>query len=185
MTQITYQATVFTKTVTYTNFKGETKTIELSFALDPMQLMGVIASVETKKGRSKNPAATGGFSDEQQLKFVRDLAAKSAGFASDDGESWEPFEDFEDSLAGKAFMTWLVSSDEGRRTFSETVVLKPFADYVSFVEADPSNTPAEVQQLKTMLSQLSNIFKTPAPKGESAEDRRARLEQELASLEEG
>lgn len=183
MSQITYEASVFSAVVNYKNFKGQEKSTELHFALDPIQLMQTIASFAPKNTRSKNPAKQGAaeISDEEQIKFVRGLACKAAGFPSDDGESWEPFEDFENSIAGKTFLTQLVSSDGARKDFAERVILDPFKAFVEFAEADPTNTKSETQQLRTMLAQLENVFigKT----NESLEERRARLQAEMAALE--
>jgi hypothetical protein len=182
--QITYEASVYSKVVKYANFKGKTTETELFFALDPIQLMQLIASFAPKASRSKNPAKQGQpeISDEEQIKFIRALAVKAAGFPSDDGESWEPFENFEDTIAGKAFLTQLVSSDDGRKDFTQKVLLDPFKAFVGFAEADPSNSVKDTQQLKTMLAQLENVF-AGKPENESLEDRRARLEAEMAALE--
>lgn len=186
MSNLTYEASVYQRTVKYTNFKGETNETTLYFALDPLQLLQVIATFEPKKSKSANPAKAGKpepLTDEQQLKFVRDLCIKAAGFPSDDGETWEAFEDFDNTIAGKAFLTKLASSDEDRREFSQKVILDPFRAFVEYAAADPSNNPAEVQQFKQMLSQMENIFKTPSPQDETLEERRARLAAELESLE--
>lgn len=185
MSQLTYEASVYTRTVKYKNFKGDTNETTLYFALDPIQLMQTIANFVPKQSKSKNPAkanATPEITDEEQIKFVRNLATKAAGFPSDDGESWEPFEDFENTIAGKAFLTQLVSSDGDRKEFSERVILDPFRAFVGYAEADPSNTKSETAQLKTMLSQLENLF-TGDTKNESLEERRERLKAEMAALE--
>lgn len=184
MSQITYEASVYERTVKYKNFKGETNETTLYFALDPIQLMQTIANFTPKQSKSKNPAKANQpeITDEEQIKFVRGLACKAAGFPSDDGESWEPFEGFENSIAGKAFLTQLVSSDGDRKEFSEKVILDPFRAFVGYAEADPTNSKAETQQLKTMLSQLENVF-TGTNANESIEERRARLQAEMAALE--
>lgn len=185
MSQITYEASVYSRLVKYRNFKGETNETTLYFALDPLQLMAAIASFAPRPTKSRNPAkqANPEITDEDQIRFVRDLAKKAAGFPSDDGETWEPFEDFENTIAGKAFMTQLVSSDKDREEFSQKVILDPFKAFVGYAEADPGNTKSEIDNLKTMLSQLENVFMgIDAPKNESLEDRRARLEAEIAAL---
>lgn len=183
---LTYEASVYKRTVNYRNFKGEVKETELFFALDPIQLMQFIASFQPKKqSRSGNPAKKDEVSpitDEQQLKFVRDLAAKAAGFPSVDGESWEPYAEFTDSIAGKAFMTKLASSDADRKEFAQKVVLDPFQAFVNFAVADTSNDPKEMAQFKAMAAQLENIFQEKPTPDETLEDRRARLAAELASL---
>lgn len=183
-TQITYEASVYSRLVKYRNFKGETNETTLYFALDPLQLMASIASFAPRKSKSQNPAKQGKveISDEQQIKFVRDLAKQAAGFPSDDGESWEPFEDFENTIAGKAFLTQLVSSDTDRRDFSEKVILDPFRAYVGFAEADTSNTKQDLDNLRQMMQQLENVFRGLDKKDESLEERRARLEAEIAAL---
>lgn len=189
MTQITYEAAVYTRTVHYKNFKGDERKAELFFALDPLQLMEVIASFEPKKQkRSGNPAKQNQdaeISDEQQFKFVRDLCVKAAGFPSDDGESWEPFEEFADSIAGKAFLTKLASSDDDRREFAQTVILDPFRAFVKYAEVDPSNTEKDMKQLHNMLQMLENVFVDAIDPKESFEERRARLAAELAELDKG
>lgn len=184
MSQLTYEASVYTHTVKYKNFKGETNETTLYFALDPIQLMQTIAGFAPKASKSKNPAKQGQpeISDEEQIKFVRGLAVKAAGFPSDNGESWEPFEDFENTIAGKAFLTSLVSSDDARKEFAEKVIVAPFQAFVGFASDDPSNSPKDVQQLKTMLSQLENVF-VGKPENETLEERRARLQAEMAALD--
>lgn len=184
MSQLTYEASVYKRTVKYKNFKGETNETTLYFALDPIQLMQAIANFAPKgNSRSKNPAkqAAPEISDEEQIKFVRTLATRAAGFPSDDGETWEPFEDFSDTIAGKAFLTQLVSSDGDRKEFSEKVILDPFRAFVGYAKADPTNNAKDTQQLETMLHQLENVF--VGKDNESIEDRRARLAAEMAALE--
>lgn len=186
MSEQVYTSSVYTRTVKYTNFKGKEQTAELFFALDPIQLLQIIAGFRPRKSKSANPARAGKvepISDEEQITFVRDLATKSAGFPSDDGESWEPFDGFSDSLAGKAFLTKLAASDTDRQEFSEKVILAPFRSFVSFAKADTSNTPSEVANLEKMLGQIESIF-TPKDANETVEDRRARLEAELAAMTE-
>lgn len=180
-----YEASVYSREVSYTNFLGETKEMKLYFALDPMQLMSIIASFTPKKVKSGNPALAGKdaeISEEEQLRMVRDLAVKSAGAPSQDGEYWEPFPNFDESLVGKAFLTKLTASDVDRKEFSQKVILDPFRAFVGFAAAEEGNTPSEIQTLKSMLTQLENVFKTPAVKDESMEERRARLAAELAAM---
>ena len=103
---IVYQASVYQQEVKYTNFKGQSFTDTLYFALDPLGLMEVISTFEPKQNKkSGNPSRRGqaediSFTDEQQLKFVRGLCTKAAGFPSEDGNSWTPFENFNNDLAG-------------------------------------------------------------------------------------
>lgn len=184
MSETVYTASVYTRTVTYTNFKGEEQSVELFFALDPIQLLQFIAAFKPKKTKSANPAKQGEveLSDADQIKMIRDLAQVSAGFPSQDGETWEPFEDFTNSLAGKAFMTKLATSDDDRTEFAQKVVMDPFRAFVGFAKADPSNNAKEIQNLERMLGQIESVF-APASSNESFEDRRARLEAELAQLD--
>lgn len=185
MTELIYEASVYTRTVSYKNFKGETNTTELHFALDPLQLMQAIAGFKPKKSRSANPAVKDSveYDDEAQLKFVRDLACKAAGFPSEDGESWEPFTEFSDSIVGKAFLTKLTSSDGDRREFAEKVVLAPFKAFIGYAQADPTNDAKEVAQFGEMLAQMENLFKAPEQRQETLEERKARLQAEMAALE--
>lgn len=188
MSELVYEASVYSRTLNYKNFKGEQKTVQLYFALDPLQLMQFIAGFEPKKVKSGNPARNGQpqeMSAEEQLKFVRNIAVKAAGTPSEDGESWTPFENFEDDLAGKAFLTKLASSDGDRKEFAEVVILAPFRAFVQFAQADPSNSPADVKQFLEMLQQMENIFKAPEPKQETLEERRARLMAEMNALDSG
>lgn len=185
MSELVYEASVYSRTLSYKNFKGEDNKVTLYFALDPLQLMTFIAKFEPKKVKSGNPARNGQdkeMTPEEQLKFVRDLACQAAGTPSDDGESWEPFENFEDSLAGKAFLTRLASSDGDRKEFAEKVILAPFEAFVGFAKADPSNSPADVQQFEIMLTQMKAIFTVPDPTQETIEQRRERLAAELAAM---
>lgn len=186
MTNVVYEASVYSRTVSYKNFKGETKTQELHFALDPLQLMQVFSSFEPKKVKSGNPALAGKeapITDEQQVKMIRDLVIKAVGFPSDDGESWEPFVGFENTLAGKAFLTKLTASDADRREFSEKVILDPLRAFIGYAEADESNSKAEVAQFKQMLGTVEKLFATPDPASETYEEKRARLAAEMAALE--
>ena len=140
---IVYQASVYQQEVKYTNFKGQSFTDTLYFALDPLGLMEVISTFEPKQNKkSGNPSRRGqaediSFTDEQQLKFVRGLCTKAAGFPSEDGNSWTPFENFNNDLAGKAFLTKLISSDEDRKNFVQKVIIDPFEAFVGFASADP------------------------------------------------
>lgn len=187
MSQLTYEASVYSRTVKYTNFKGETNETTLYFALDPLSLMQFIAGFKPRKNkRSGDPRKQNEvepITDDEQIKMVRDLANRAAGWPSDDGEVWEPFKDFDDSIAGKAFLTKLASSDADRKEFAEKVILAPFAAFVGYAEADPSNTPADVQQMKQMLGQLENLFREAPRPDETLEQRKERLAAELAALE--
>lgn len=186
MAPIIYEASVYEQEITYRNFKGETKTQKLYFALDPLQLLGVIASVKPRKIKSGNPALNGKtaeMSEEEQIRMVRSLAVQSAGYPSEDGENWVPYENFDESIAGKAFLTKLVSSDNDRSEFSKMVVLDPFRAFCKYFEADPSNSPKEIQEMKETLAKVENIFKTPEPGSESAEERKARLMAEIEMLD--
>lgn len=188
MSELVYEASVYSRSLSYRNFKGEENQVSLYFALDPLQLMQFIAGFEPKKVKSGNPARNGqveALSGEEQLKMVRDLACKAAGTPSEDGESWEPFENFEDSLAGKAFLTKLASSDGDRKEFAEKVILAPFRAFVNYAKADPSNSQTDTAQFGKMLIQMENIFKAPEAKEETLEERRARLMAEMRALESG
>ena len=185
MSNVIYEASVYSRKITYRNFKGEEREFELFFALDPLQLMQVIAGIKPKQIKSGNPARNGQdqeLSDEDQLKMIRDLAIKAAGEPSADGESWTPFVDFEDTLVGKAFLTKLASSDGDRREFSQKVILDPFRAFINYAIADETNTPSDVQQFKSMLSQMENIFKAPEEKTETLEEKKARLAAELEAI---
>ena len=186
MSNLIYEASVYNRTVSYKNFNGVTKEQELYFALDPIQLMQVIAGVKPKTSKSNNPALKGKeetISDEDQLKLILDLVKRSAGFPSDDGESWAPFEDFENTLVGKAFLTKLTSSDGDRKEFAGKVILDPFRAFVNYASSDDTNTPKEVQQFQTMLAQLENVFKAPQEIPETTEERRERLVREMQELD--
>lgn len=189
MSTVTYEASIYTRTISYKNLKGETKEVELHFALDPIQLLRVIASVPApKKSKSGNPAQRASdessLTEEQSFKFLVDISAKAAGWPSDDGESFEPFEDFATTLAGKAFITKLAASDADREEFAKKVILDPFAAFINFAAADESNNAAEVKKLRDMLSSMERIFATSAEtKNETPEEKRARLLAEIDSLE--
>lgn len=185
MTQPIYEASVYSVNVEYRNFKGAQQKAELNFALDPIQLLQIFAGLDTRPNKkSGNPARRQetGLSEEGQIKMIRDIAEKAAGFPSDDGESWEPLPDFGNTIAGKTFMTRLITSDEDRREFSEKVIIAPMRAFVAYAKEDPSNSKAEIADLEKTLSQVENIFKVPDP-NESIEDRRARLAAEMAELE--
>lgn len=186
MSELIYEASVYSRKVSYRNFKGEQNDVELFFALDPLQLMKVIANVPVKRVKSGNPSINGTpseMTDGDQIQLVRDLACQAAGSPSDDGESWVPFEHFSESLVGKAFLTRLASSDGDRREFSEKVILDPFRAFIGFAIADPTNSPKDVQGFKVSLQQMENIFKAPDPKTESVDERRERLAAEMAALD--
>lgn len=190
MTQITYEASVYSRIISYKNLKGQTKEVELTFALDPISLLRVMASLPSpKKSRSNNPAQRAReeseLSNEQQLKFLVDIASKAAGFISDDGESFEPFEDFRDSIAGKAFITKLASSDGDREEFAQKVMIDPFEAFVNYARADEGNTKEEIKQFEDMLASMKRIFAINKNTDMSPEDRAAKLRAELAIIEGG
>lgn len=188
MTEIVYEASVYERTVSYKNFKGQQQSVRLFFALDPLELMTMIAGFAPRTSKSNNPAQRGKdvINEGDQVKFVRDIAIKAAGTPSDDGESWEPFENFENTLAGKTFITKLASSDGDREEFAQKVLLDPFRAFVKFAEADPTNTQKDIQQFQQMVGQLERIFANPGgDTNESLEDKRARLAREMAELDAG
>lgn len=183
----TYKAQVYSRTVSYENYKGEKREVELSFALDPIQLMQTIAKMTNARPKKKsgNPAAKDQGLDiagEEALKFIREVSFQAAGYVSDDGEEWIPYESFADSIAGKAFITQLAASDGDRREFAQKVILDPFKSFVAFAVADESNSPEEVETFKTMAEQMENIF-APVNKNETPEDRKKRLLAELDTLD--
>lgn len=185
MSEVYYEASVYSRKISYKNFKGEEKTAELNFALDPLSLMTVMSNYVPKKIKSGNPALRGQeaeMSDEQQIRMVRSLAVQAAGNPSDDGESWEPFENFDETIVGKAFLTKLVSSDADRREFSEKVILAPFEAFVRYFEADASNSASEIKEMQVMLERIRKVFAVPDPTTETAEERATRLKAELAAL---
>lgn len=187
MTKTIYEASVYSREVSYRNFHGEEKTETLYFALDPLQLMSAFAGYSPKKVKSGNPALNGKdaeFSEEDMMIMIRDLAVKSAGVPSKDGNTWTPYENFDNDLAGKAFLTKLVSSDGDRKEFAEKVILDPLRAFVSYAEADDSNTPADVQEFRTMLTGMERLFVIPEKTPETLEERRARLAAEMAALDE-
>lgn len=186
MSQLTYEASVYSRDVKYRNFNGVEKEVTLYFALDPIKLMRLISGFEIKTdSKSGNPAKRGKpveVSEDLQLKFVSDLAEAAAGTPSDDGESWESFADFNDTIAGKAFLTRLASSDKDRREFSERVILDPFRAFVQFAKDDETNSPKEVKQFEDMLVQMERLFVGTPNQDETLEERKARLAAELESL---
>lgn len=183
---VSYEASIYSRDITYRNLNGETKTVSLHFALDPLQLMSIIADVPVRKSKSNDPRKKGQpeeISDSDQIKLIRDLASKAAGFKSDDGETWEPFEDFDNQLAGKAFLTKLTASDADRKEFAEQVIIAPFQAFVDFAKVEPSNSKDDVAELEGYLQNLKDVFtgKTKEPaKTETLAERRARLTRELA-----
>lgn len=185
-TEIVYEASVYTRTVKYKNFHGEEKTVTLHFALDPLELMSMIAGFAPKKSRSNDPRKRGQdeIDEGDTVKFVRDVAIKAAGTPSKDGESWYPYENFENDLAGKTFITKLASSDGDREEFAQKVLLDPFRAFVKFAEVDPTNTKKDIQQFQQMVAQLERIFSTSGDNvGETLEDKRERLAREMAELD--
>lgn len=186
MTNMIYEASVYSRTVSYRNLKGEDKTQTLYFALDPLQLMSAFAGYEPKKVKSGNPSRNNQdaeFTEKEQLEMVRDLAVLAAGIPSLDGETWTPYVDFDNDVAGKAFLTKLVASDGDRKEFAEKVIMAPLRAFVEYAEADPSNTPAEVQEFRAMLNTMEKMFIVPEKTPETMEDRRARLAAEMAALD--
>lgn len=186
MTNPVYEAAVHSQKITYKNFKGEEKETELFFALDPYSLLQVMSTYNPKKIRSGNPALNGKdaeISDEEQIKIVRKLAVMSAGMPSDDGEFWINFSEFDTSVAGQAFLTKLATSDEDRRGFSETVILAPFRAFCAYFDADASNSAKEKKDMADTLAKMERVFKVPEVGPETPEERRARLEAQLAELD--
>lgn len=184
-TDIVYEASVYSRTVKYKNFHGDEKSVTLYFALDPLELMAMIAGFNPKKSKSNDPRKRGQdeIDEGEQVKFVRDIAIKAAGTPSKDGETWYPYENFENDLAGKTFITKLASSDGDREEFAQKVLLDPFRAFVKFAEADPTNTKKDVLQFQQMVAQLERIFSSGDNAGESLEEKRARLAREMAELE--
>lgn len=182
---IIYEAEVYSREVTYRNGLGETNTVTLHFALDPLELLNQFSKIELKKSRSGNPAqrANPEFTEEHQLKLIRDIAAKAAGSFSEDGEMWEPFEDFEKHLSGKAFLAQLTASDGDRKEFAEKVILHPIRAFVAYAKADPSNSPSDIQMFEKTVASMENLFKAEPEKVETLEEKKARLEAEMRALE--
>lgn len=181
-----YEAAVYSQTVSYRNFKGVENTVELFFALDPLQLMQILSTYEPKKIKSGNPAIAGKdapLSSEEQLGFVRKLASQAAGNPSDDGESWEHFEQFDETLVGKAFLTKLAASDVDRREFSNQVILEPFRAFIGYAVEDSGNSPADVAEFKDMLVKVEKLFIVPEKAEETQAEKKARLAAEMAALE--
>lgn len=186
MSQPVYEASIYTRTVTYRNFRGEEQTVDVDFALDPIELLDLIAqsSSVTKVSKSKDPRKRGTeeVDDNKTFQFIREIAERAAGYPSADGERWLPIKDFCDTLAGKAFITKLASSDDDRKEFAEKVMLAPFRAFVEYAKADPSNSKSEIAKFETMLSQFERIFAVSTA-DETLEARRARLAAEQAELE--
>lgn len=182
---VVYEAQVYARHITYKNFKGETKTTEVYFALDPLELMRVIGEFEPKKSKSNNPVKkdSSEITSEQQLAMLRDLACRAAGTPSDDGEFWDPFERFEETILGKAFLAKLMSSDGDRREFADKVILEPFRAFMSYAIADPSNSQADVAEFRKMLLQMETMFREQGSPDETFEQKRARLAAEMAALD--
>jgi hypothetical protein len=185
MSDIYYEASVYSRVVNYKTPKGESNTIELHFALDPMALMEVLGKVTLKPVKSGNPARRNETEDlepDEQIKLIRDLASRAAGYWSEDGEEWIPIENFGNKIFGMAFLTKLTSSDGDRKEFSEKVLLDPFRAFVGYAESDASNSQVEIKGYKDMLAQMENIFKVPEAKDETLDEKKARLAAEMAAL---
>lgn len=181
-----YEAAIYTREVSYKNFKGETSTVEVNFALDPIQLLDLIAQSDslTVKSKSNDPRKKGKeeLDESRSFTFLRDIANLAAGYPSADGEEWLPIYGFTDMLAGKAFITKLASSDADRKEFAEKVMLAPFRAFVNYAKADPGNSPDEITKFEAMLQQFERIF-TVSTADETIEARKARLAMEMAELE--
>ena len=185
MTNPVYEAAVYTREVTYRNYKGEESTVEVSFALDPIQLLELIAKQPlSKKSRSNDPRKKGveEIDEGKTFTFLRDIAGKAAGYPSADGERWLPVEDFLDTMAGQAFLTKLASSDSDRKEFAEKVMLAPFRAFVGYARADEGNTKEEIAKFEQMLVQFERVFAVSVA-DETLEQRKARVAAEMAELE--
>ena len=182
---LVYEAEIYRKAISYRNFKGEVQERTLTFCLDPLSLLELISSFEPKRVKSGNPARNGTteVTSEQQLQFVRKIACQAAGWPSEDGETWTVWEDFEDDLAGKAFLTKLASSGGDRKDFAEIVLLAPFRGFVNFAKVDPTNSPTDVAMFEKQLGEMENIFRVPEQKDLTVEERRALLESQIKDLE--
>lgn len=187
MSNPVYESSVYSQSVTYKNFQGVEKTQVLYFALDPLKLMELVSGLKTKTPKkSGNPALKNKpveITNEEQLRFLRELAVKSAGVPSEDGEEWYTFDGFENSIVGKAFLAKLTASDSDRREFSEKVVLDPFRSFVAFAVADPSNSQEDIKTFRQLLAEAEKTFTVPTERNESIEERRSRLAAEMAALE--
>lgn len=186
MTQPVYEAAIYSREVTYRNFAGEEQTVSVDFALDPIELLDLIASSSniTTKSKSNDPRKRNAevVDEGKQFRFLRDIANRAAGYPSADGERWLPISDFTDSIAGKAFITKLASSDDDRKEFAEKVMLAPFRAFVEYAKADPGNTKSEIAKFETMLQQFERIFAVSTA-DETLEARRARVAAEMAELD--
>lgn len=186
MTNPVYEAAIYTREVSYRNFAGQEQTVTVEFALDPIELLDLIASSSniTSRSKSNDPRKKNAevVDEGKQFRFLRDIANRAAGYPSADGERWLPIKDFTDSIAGKAFITKLASSDEDRKEFAEKVMLAPFRAFVEYAEADPGNTPSEIAKFKTMLEQFERVFAVSTA-DETLEARKARVAAEMAELE--
>jgi len=185
MSQPVYEAAVYSRNVSYRNFAGEEATVEVNFALDPIQLLELIASSTlTSRSKSKDPRKKNleEVDEGKSFTFLRDIAAISAGYPSADGERWLPIESFTDTLAGKAFITKLAASDADRKEFAEKVMLAPFRAFVEYAKADGGNSPKEIAKFEQMLAQFERIF-TVSVADETLEARRARVAAEMAELD--
>lgn len=183
--KIIYEAAVYSRNISYRNFKGEELEQEVFFSLDPLKLMAFIARFDFggKKSRSGNPAVRAQEEEptvEDQLNFVREIACLSAGFPSEDGYRFDPFEDFEKTIVGRAFLTKLAASDADRKEFAELVILDPFRAFVGFAKADPSNDQAEIKSYEEMVTKMQNVLLGKSE--ETLAQRKARLEAEMAEL---
>jgi hypothetical protein len=185
MSQPVYEAAVYSREVSYRNYNGEEATVEVSFALDPIQLLELIARQPiSKKSKSNDPRKRGQeeIDEGKTFTFLREIAKVAAGYPSHDGERWLPVEDFTETLAGQAFLTKLASSDEDRKDFAEKVMLAPFRAFVGYAKADPGNSKAEIAKFEQMLQQFERVFAVSVA-DETLEARRARVAAEMAELE--
>lgn len=182
-----YEAKVHTAHVEYINFKGERQSADVMFALDPVTMLGVISRIKFDKSRSANPQKRNEqtMSDSASIELVQDLVSTSAGWPSEDGESWEKYENFNETLAGQAFLTKLTSSDAERKEFVRNVMLTPMRAFIGFARLDKTNSPAEIQELEATYANLEKVFNESLEENrtETLEERRERLQRELAETE--
>lgn len=184
MTQPVYETTVYSTQVEYTNLNGVRRNEKLSFAMDPLTLLSVIAAIPMRESKSGDPRKSSPtMSDEAQLRLIRDLAETSWGHPSNDGEMWVNYEDLSETLAGKAFLTRLTTSESIRREFTDNVLVAPMRAFVSFAKSDPTNSPKDIQEFELMLARIEKVF-TEADNEETLEERRSRLQAELQGLSE-
>ena len=130
---------MFTKTVTYEDYKGNTRTEDFYFNLNKAELVEL--ELSTKGGLTVMMDRIIATQDNPTLfKIFKDLVAKSYGILSDDGRKFiknqEVLDDFMQTEAYSIIFSELATNEEAAAEFFNNVIPQNLAKELSEEEAN-------------------------------------------------